>query len=200
MMNVFIYLIYSKLHSPLHFISFWLSGGLHYGLHCRIHQQQLSKIANSIQNYIWQNQKHIFCKIYSNFWQQVQTNWSVTDLKVIKSHINSGLKWYSNYEILWNAKFSFFFQYFLKEAFKFCGALLLHYVFWVKRKGKIDSNESYYRGLPAFIVPNWGFWISWRRRRMEFLLTQITSKACFFVNIFIQLFLCILFLKITILL
>ena len=82
-----------------------------------------------------------------------------------------------------------FFQYFLKEAFKFCGALLLHYVFWVKRKGKIDSNESYYRGLPAFIVPNWGFWISWRRRRMEFLLTQITSRACFFINISIQLFL-----------
>lgn len=104
---------------------------------------------------------------------------------------------------LWNfmkCKIFIFFQYFLKEAFKFCGALLLHYVFWVKRKGKIDSNESYYRGLPAFIVPNWGFWISWRRRRMEFLLTQITSKACFFVNIFIQLFLCILFLKITILL
>ena len=94
--------------------------------------------------------------------------------------------------ILWNfmkCKIFIFFQYFWKEAFKFCGALLLHYVFWVKRKGKIDSNESYYRGLPAFIVPNWGFWISWRRRRMEFLLTQITSRACFFINISIQLFL-----------
>ena len=60
-----------------------------------------------------------------------------------------------------------------------------------KKRKKIDSNESYYCGLPAFIVPNWGFWISWRRREdVEFLLTQITSKACFlFINISIQLFL-----------
>ena len=140
-----------------------------------------------------------FCKIYSNFWQQVQTNWRVTDLKVIKSHINSSLKWYSNYEILCKCKIFIFFQYFLKEDFKFCGALLLHYVFWVKRKEKNRLKWILLPWLTGFHCSKLGILNLLEEKEDGIFIDPNYIKSMFFYKHF-HTIISILFLKITILL
>ena len=91
-----------------------------------------------------------------------------------------------------------FFQYFWKEAFKFCGALLLHYVFWVKRKEKNRLKWILLPWLTGFHCPKLGILNLLEEKEDGIFIDPNYIKSMFFYKHF-HTIISILFLKITIL-